>query len=69
MSVEKHVTTGLDALALLLIAAGVLVGLWPVIAGWSIACGGGVVWLGVRVIDGDLQDLASAVLRRKRDGR
>lgn len=57
VSVEDHITTGLDALALLLIAAGVLVGLWPLIAGWSIACGGGVVFLGVRVIDGDLQRL------------
>lgn len=66
MSVEKHVTTGLDALALLLFAAGVLAGLWPVIAGWSIACGGAVVFLGVRVIEGDLQ----ALLRREsREGR
>jgi hypothetical protein len=52
MGVEEHVTTALDALALLLLAAGVLCGLWPLIAGWSIACGGGVVFLGVRVIDG-----------------
>lgn len=67
MSVEDHITTGLDALALLLIAAGVIAGLWPLIAGWSIACGGGVVFFGVRVIDGDLQHLASRMLKRKRD--
>lgn len=65
MSVEKHVTTGLDALALLLFAAGVLAGLWPLIAGWSIACGGVVVFLGVRLIDGDLQAL---VRRKPREG-
>lgn len=61
MGVEKHVTTALDALALLLFAAGVLAGLWPVIAGWSIACGGAVVFLGVRVSEGDVQ----ALFRRK----
>ena len=66
MSVEKHVTTGLDALALLLLAAGVLVGLWPLIAGWSIACGGVVVFLGVRLIDGDVQALLQ---RAPRDGK
>lgn len=66
MSVEKHVTTGLDALALLLLAAGVLVGLWPLIAGWSIACGGAVVFLGVRLIDGDVQALLQ---RAPRDGK
>jgi len=63
VSVEDHVTTGLDALALLLLAAGVLVGLWPLIHGWSIACGGGVVFLGVRVIDGSINHL----LERKRE--
>jgi hypothetical protein len=65
LSVEKHVTTGLDALALLLAAAGVLGGLWPVIAGWSIACGGVVVFLGVRFIDGDVQALLRAVRGRR----
>jgi hypothetical protein len=59
VSVEDHITTGLDALALLLLAAGVLLGLWPLIAGWSVACGGGVVFLGVRFIDGDLQRLVT----------
>lgn len=57
MSVEKHVTTGLDAIGLLMLAAGVLAGLWPLIAGWSIACGGAVVFLGVRFSDGDIQAL------------
>lgn len=57
MSAEKHVKTGLDALALLMLAAGVLVGLWPLITGWSIACGGAVVFLGVRFSDGDIQAL------------
>jgi F0F1-type ATP synthase assembly protein I len=41
----------LDILALLLLAAGVVSGLWPLIAGWSVACGGGVVFIGVRLID------------------
>lgn len=65
MSVEDHVTTGLDALALVLVATGVLVGLWPLIHGWSIACGGGVVFLGVRVIDGGLAALAAKLRRAK----
>lgn len=66
MSVEKHVTTGLDAIALLMLAAGVLAGLWPIIAGWSIACGGAVVFLGVRFSDGDIQALFQ---RKPREGR
>lgn len=66
-SVEEHVTTFLDAVALLLIAAGVLAGLWPVIGGWSIACGGVVVFLGVRLVDGDLHSLVAKVLARKRE--
>lgn len=41
----------LDILALLLLAAGVVFGLWPLITGWSLACGGGVVFVGVRLID------------------
>lgn len=61
MSAEQHVTTGLDTLALLMFATGVLVGLWPLIAGWSVACGGVVVFLGVRVSEGDVQ----ALFRRK----
>jgi hypothetical protein len=67
VSVEELVTTALDALALLLIAAGVLVGLWPLIAGWSIACGGVVVFLGVRVIDGGVQGLVARLAQRKRE--
>lgn len=46
--VEELLITFLDALALLAVAVGVLVGLWPLIHGWSIACGGAVVFLGAR---------------------
>lgn len=59
--VEEHITSALDAVALLGIALGVLVGLWPLILGWSIACGGAVVFLGVRVIDGSLGRFAARV--------
>jgi hypothetical protein len=47
--VEDLVNTFLDLLAVLALAAGVTVGLWPHIHGWSIACGGAVVFVGVRV--------------------
>lgn len=61
VSVEEHVTTTLDAAALVALAAGALAGLWPLIHGWSIACGGAVVFLGVRVIDGSLGRVAARV--------
>jgi hypothetical protein len=46
--VEDLVNTFLDLLAVLALATGATVGLWPLIHGWSIACGGVVVFLGVR---------------------
>lgn len=58
--VEELLITFLDALALLALAIGVLVGLWPLIHGWSIACGGAVVFLGVRV---------SEAIAARREGR
>jgi hypothetical protein len=42
-------TTVLDAIAVLLIAAGVILGLWPYIGGWSVAAGGLVVGAAVQV--------------------
>lgn len=59
MRLEDILTTALDALALVAIAVGIAIGLWPLIAGWSVACGGAVVFLGVRVIDGSLDRLAT----------
>lgn len=51
-TVEDHVTTALDTIALLAVSIGTLAGLWPYIHGWAIACGGVAVWFGVRVVDG-----------------
>jgi hypothetical protein len=59
--VEDLVNTFLDLLAVLAIAAGVTAGLWPLIHGWSIACGGAVVFLSVRV--------SESLAGRKRDTR
>ena len=63
-SVEEYVTTALDAIATLLIATGVLLGLWPLIHGWSVLCGGVTLLLCVRVIDGAV----SRPLDRSRKG-
>lgn len=63
-SVEEHVTTALDVIATLLAAAGVVFGLWPLIHGWSVLCGGVALGLCVRVIDGG----AARLLNRFRKG-
>lgn len=59
--VEELVNTFLDLLAVLALAAGVTAGLWPLIHGWSIACGGAVVFVGVRI--------SEALANRKQDAR
>ena len=43
---QEVVTTVLDVLALVLIAAGIVVGLWPWADGFAIAAGGVVVGAG-----------------------
>ena len=45
------VTTILDVLGLLLVAAGVFYGLAPTIGGWSWAAAGGVVLVGATVLE------------------
>lgn len=42
---RELVTTLLDTLGLLLIAAGIAVGLWPLVGGWAF-CPAGVVVVG-----------------------
>ena len=45
------VTTLLDAIAVLLIAAGVTFGLWTYIDGWALAAGGAVVLAGSQIAE------------------
>jgi hypothetical protein len=49
--VSDAVTTLLDAIGLLLVAAGVTLGLWALIDGWALVAGGVVVLAGSQIAE------------------
>lgn len=62
------ITTALDVLGLLLVAAGVVFFLWPSMGGGSLAVGGGLILLASVLAASPLAEPAKTKTRRKRDG-
>jgi len=57
VKVQEHVTTALDTLGILLIAAAPLLALWPVMGGWATGPAGAAVLAGSWWADGGLAKL------------